>query len=412
MTNLVCSIVPIEPSNKRVLLCNVVMMVVLLSSALLLASSFLTVGFHQLPILKNDGLDSVKLPLQDNCQLPILRKNNSDSGILRQPDKCQVRCKPAGSEPLPKGIVSRTSDLEMEPSLGSHETKSLEIKKQGNKKASKSLLAIPVGIKQKEIVNSIVSKFPSSHFVVMLFHYDGVVDKWRDLHWSDGALHVSAINQTKWWFAKRFLHPDIVAAYDYIFLWDEDLGVENFHPLRYISIVNREGLEISQPALDLKSQFHHRITARSNKGDVHRRMYKSKGGGRCYENSTRPPCTGWVEMMAPVFSRAAWQCVWHLIQNDLIYAWGLDYKLGYCAQGDRTLNVGVVDSEYVFHKGIPTLGGNDKKVLTRATASKENDRLAVRLRSYAELKMFNKRWNKAAKEDECWVDPYPEPDKA
>lgn len=32
------------------------------------------------------------------------------------------------------------------------------------------------------------------------------------------------------WFAKRFLHPDIVAAYNYIFLWDEDLGVDNFNP--------------------------------------------------------------------------------------------------------------------------------------------------------------------------------------
>lgn len=30
------------------------------------------------------------------------------------------------------------------------------------------------------------------------------------------------------WYAKRFLHPDIVAAYDYIFIWDEDLGLEHF----------------------------------------------------------------------------------------------------------------------------------------------------------------------------------------
>jgi len=31
------------------------------------------------------------------------------------------------------------------------------------------------------------------------------------------------------WFAKRFLHPDIVAPYEYIFIWDEDLGVEHFN---------------------------------------------------------------------------------------------------------------------------------------------------------------------------------------
>ena len=37
-------------------------------------------------------------------------------------------------------------------------------------------------------------------------------------------------------------------------------------------------------------------------------------------------------MMAPVFSRAAWRCVWYMIQNDLIHDWGLDMQLGYCAQ--------------------------------------------------------------------------------
>lgn len=37
------------------------------------------------------------------------------------------------------------------------------------------------------------------------------------------------------WFAKRFLHPDIVAEYSYIFLWDEDLGVESFNPERFVN---------------------------------------------------------------------------------------------------------------------------------------------------------------------------------
>ncbi|XP_078166981.1 uncharacterized protein LOC144561761 isoform X1 [Carex rostrata] len=393
MKNFVYSIAQTEPPNKRFFFCNLLPMIILLSGILFLASFFVSVGYQQtLPVVLR------KVKASDSHM-------HVDMHLPDQPDKCQPRCKPLGSEPLPKGIVSETSNLDMEPSLGSHEMKHI-------KKASKSLLAIPVGIKQKDVVNDIVSKFPSTQFVVMLFHYDGEVDKWRDLKWSDGALHVSAINQTKWWFAKRFLHPDIVAEYDYIFLFDEDLGVANFHPLRYLSIVKREGLEISQPALDLKSQIHHRITARSKKGDVHRRMYKFNGGGRCYKNSTAPPCTGWVEMMAPVFSRAAWKCVWHLIQNDLIYAWGLDYKLGYCSQGDRTINVGVVDSEYVFHKGIPTLGGHDEKVPAGSAASKENDRIKVRQRSYAEQILFNKRWKKAMKEDECWVDPYPEPNKA
>lgn len=36
------------------------------------------------------------------------------------------------------------------------------------------------------------------------------------------------VNFTRW-YAKRFLHPDVVAAYDYIFIWDEDLGLKNFN---------------------------------------------------------------------------------------------------------------------------------------------------------------------------------------
>ncbi|XVF01497.1 hypothetical protein REPUB_Repub04eG0093800 [Reevesia pubescens] len=263
---------------------------------------------------------------------------------------CKIRCRPPGSEALPQGIVVKTSNLEMRPLWS-------DTVNNGNPETSSNLLAIAVGIKQKDIVDRIVKKFPSMDFVVMLFHYDGIVDEWRDLEWSDHAIHVSAVNQKKWWFAKRFLHPDIVAEYKYIFLWDEDIGVDNFDPRRYLSIIEDEGLEISQPALDpVKSEVHHQITARRRNSRVHRRIYKFKGSGRCDGRSTAPPCIGWVEMMAPVFSRAAWRCAWYMIQNDLIHAWGLDMQLGYCAQGDRMKNVGVVDAEYIVHLGLPTLG--------------------------------------------------------
>jgi hypothetical protein len=41
---------------------------------------------------------------------------------------------------------------------------------------------------------------------------------------------------TSRWYAKRFLHPDIVSAYEYIFIWDEDLGVEHFDAEEYALI--------------------------------------------------------------------------------------------------------------------------------------------------------------------------------
>ncbi|KAL5865570.1 hypothetical protein ACOSQ3_003084 [Xanthoceras sorbifolium] len=329
----------------------------------------------------------------------------------------ETHCRSHGIETLPKGIISRTSDLEMR-SLSGPENKK-------NSKKSMNLLAIAAGIKQKESVNKIVKKFPPSDFVVMLFHYDGTVDKWKDLEWSAHAIHVSAMNQTKWWFAKRFLHPDIILEYAYIFLWDEDLGVDSFHAGRYLSIIKEEGLEISQPALDPdKSELHHFLTARDSRSRVHRRIYKKIGGRKCDENSTTPPCTGFVEMMAPVFSRASWHCAWHMIQNDLVHAWGLDFQLGYCAQGDPTKNIGIVDSEYIVHYGLPTLGGvvvNKTDAVTpeqtdqntKLSSSEQQVPLSphqpthrdeVRKRSFTELEIFKNRWKKSIRDDDSWID--------
>ena len=42
---------------------------------------------------------------------------------------------------------------------------------------------------------------------------------------------------TSRWYAKRFLHPDIVAAYEYVFIWDEDLGVDHFNGDEYVTSI-------------------------------------------------------------------------------------------------------------------------------------------------------------------------------
>ncbi|XP_068668117.1 uncharacterized protein [Aristolochia californica] len=315
---------------------------------------------------------------------------------------------------LPRGIVEASSDMEKRPLWSSRSSRAKE-----DEQTHRNLLAIPAGIRQKRNVDAIVQKFFSENFTVILFHYDGKVDGWNTLPWSDKAIHIIAYNQTKWWFAKRFLHPDVVSTYDYIFLWDEDLGVENFHPGRYLEIMKSEGLEISQPALDpTLSEIHHRITVRNKMKKVHRRIYESRGHFKCNATSNGPPCTGWVEGMAPVFSRSSWRCVWHLIQNDLVHGWGMDMKLGYCAQGDRTKKVGIIDSEYIVHKGIQSLGGSS---LTKTAASiplantnlkrssqPVDPRSEIRRQSTSELDIFQRRWEQATKEDKDWVDPFEE----
>ncbi|CAN6223152.1 unnamed protein product [Urochloa humidicola] len=314
------------------------------------------------------------------------------------------RCANRRRRPLPRGLAHEKANLEMEPSLAGDPEWRMKQQQQHEAAAPaaavalkpKSLLAVPVGIKNKAVVNKLVSKFlAAGDFTVMLFHYDGAVEQWGDMEWSERAVHVAAKKQTKWWFAKRFLHPKVVAEYEYVFLWDEDIEVDAFDPARYLDIVRREGLEVSQPALDRRSEIHHAITARAllpTEDGVHRRVRDT----RCGDGDSAPPCVGWVEGMVPVFSRAAWQCVWGMVQNDLIHGWGLDRKLGYCAGGDRALTVGIVDSEYVLHRGVPMLGG----------VGKSEGRAAVRHRSSKEMRIFNRRWEEAMAEDKAWKDPY------
>ncbi|XP_041989933.1 uncharacterized protein LOC121741290 isoform X1 [Salvia splendens] len=309
-------------------------------------------------------------------------------------------------EKLPRGIIEAGSDLELKPLWTSSSANSKD-----RAQRSANLLAMPVGIKQKKNVDTVVRKFLSENFTIVLFHYDGNLDGWWDLRWSKQATHIVALNQTKWWFAKRFLHPAIVSIYDYIFLWDEDLGVKNFHPGRYLDIVKSEGLEISQPALDPNSTgIHHRITIRNRMSTFHRRVYDARGSIKCSDDSDGPPCSGFVEGMAPVFSRSAWHCAWHLIQNDLVHGWGMDIKLGYCAQGDRTKKIGVVDSEYVVHQSIQTLGGaSARKAVNSEVTTKKHGvdvRLEIRKQSSMELQKFKERWDRAVREDRNWVDPF------
>ncbi|KAJ3690630.1 hypothetical protein LUZ61_019794 [Rhynchospora tenuis] len=242
-----------------------------------------------------------------------------------------------------------------------------------------ALLAMAVGISQKQNVDRIVSKFMMENCSATLFHYDGNVDGWQDLSWNNKVIHIVAQNQTKWWFAKRFMHPDVVSTYDHIFLWDEDLGVDNFNP-RSLLLTQTKSTDI-----------HHRITVRNQRRIVHRRIYSKHGSLNCSSASKGPPCTGWVEGMAPVFSQAAWRCVWYLIQ------------LGYCAQGDRTKKVGVMDKEFVVHQGIPTLGGPS---LNKPPRRSLDMRTKVRRQSTAELAKFKERWNKAVQEDKKWRDPF------
>jgi len=282
---------------------------------------------------------------------------------------------PRGAESLPPGIVEPYSDFYLHRLQGNFR-EDLVVKQ-------KYLLALAVGYDQKDIINEMITKF-SENFSIVLFHYDGKTNGWDQFEWSHRAIHISARKQAKWWYAKRFLHPDIVSAYEYIFIWDEDLGVEHFNAEQYLKLVKKHDLEISQPGVEPKrwfswffkkrKGFSWLMTKRQNDVELHKKVKEDPG--KCHDEN-QPPCAGFVEIMAPVFSKKAWQCVWHMIQNDLIHGWGIDLALWRCVERPHEM-IGVVDAQWVEHKLLPSLGDQ------------------VRARCYAEWKEFERRMYKAS----------------
>ncbi|KAK4255103.1 hypothetical protein QN277_008142 [Acacia crassicarpa] len=261
-------------------------------------------------------------------------------GSIRLP-KIYVPTNPHGAESLPPGIVVSESDFHLRRLWG-EPSEDLQ-------KKPKYLVTFTVGYDQRYNIDASVKKF-SDDFAILLFHYDNRINEWDEFEWSKKAIHVSARKQTKWWYAKRFLHPDIVSAYEYIFIWDEDLGVEHFNGDKFVELIKRHDLEISQPALE-NSDSTWEMTKRRGDRSVHK--FTAEKPGWCSDPHL-PPCAAFVEIMAPVFSRKAWRCVWHMIQNDLVHGWGLDFALRRCVEPAHE-KIGVVDSQWIVHHGVPSL---------------------------------------------------------
>ncbi|XP_009797241.1 uncharacterized protein LOC107791501 isoform X2 [Nicotiana tabacum] len=320
-----------------------------------LGVTFPTISLTKLPLPTN-LFQSIDLTIEDKYSglstqalLNVLNslKGRGGSSHKNNDPKIWVPSNPRGAERLPPGIVASESDLYTRRLWGLP-SEDLIIK-------PRYLVTFTVGLKQKSNIDAAVKKF-SENFTIMLFHYDGQTSEWDDLEWSKRAIHVSTPKQTKWWYAKRFLHPDIVAPYDYIFIWDEDLGLENFNAEEYIKLVAKHGLDISQPGLAPNSGLTWQMTKGRNDTEIHKETEERPGW--CADPHL-PPCAAFIEIMAPVFSREAWRCVWHMIQNDLVHGWGLDFALRRCVEPAHE-KIGVVDAQWIVHQTVPSLGSQGK----------------------------------------------------
>ncbi|CAK9205358.1 unnamed protein product [Sphagnum troendelagicum] len=308
-------------------------------------------------------------------QLADAKVGPPEQVAVKDADAC-LEARPLGTESIPQDIIAPQSDLYPRRLWGKPE-EDLQHK-------PKYLLTLTVGLKQKGFVNQCVKKF-SKEWQILLFHYDGHVNEWDDLEWSASAIHVSTHRQAKWWYAKRFLHPDIVDPYEYIFIWDEDLDVEHFDAEKYMELIKRHGLEISQPGLDPSQGLTWQMTKRLGNSEVHKETVEQPGWCPDPHN---PPCAGFVEIMAPVFSRKAWRCIWYIIQNDLVHGWGLDFSLRRCVQMAHE-KIGVVDAQWVRHRVIPSLGEQGESDTSNPVGQ------AVRDRCKYEWGLYTERWKLA-----------------
>ncbi|GAA0167521.1 hypothetical protein LIER_22439 [Lithospermum erythrorhizon] len=318
--------------------------------------------------------------------------NGTSNQVMKDKTKIWVSTNPRGAERLPPAIIASESDLYLRRLWG-RPSEDLTI-------TPKYLVSFTVGIGQKNNIDAAVKKF-SENFTIILFHYDGKTTEWDEFEWSKRAIHVSANKQTKWWYAKRFLHPDIVASYEYIFIWDEDLGLEHFNAEEYIKLVKNHGLEISQPGIDPTRGLSWQMTKKRDGLEVHKQTEERPGW--CADPHL-PPCAAFVEVMAPVFSSSAWRCVWHMIQNDLVHGWGLDLALRRCLEPAHE-KIGVVDAQWIVHQTVPSLG--NQGVADNGKAPWQG----VRERCKAEWKMFDDRMKHAEEAYYKSIDVVPSNDK-
>jgi hypothetical protein len=205
--------------------------------------------------------------------------------------------------------------LVLEPKIKNHDLKMLYVS--------------PVGSGARELLPDVLAPFLAARADCLLLQYDEseltVPDNVRVIH--DAGY--------KFPLALRHLHPDAVADYDFIFFWDDDLGVRDFNPEKFAQIMLVNRLDMAQPAIVSPHGLSHSITE-------HRPCpppWRSPDGRSVHPVVGR--LTNFVEIMAPVFTREAWREFYDYLDPENRSGWGYDYiPLG---------RKGIVDAMPVVH---------------------------------------------------------------
>ncbi len=191
------------------------------------------------------------------------------------------------------------------------------------------LFASPVGVNAQPLVERALTCFQRAGADCLLLQYDDAEMEVRS------GTRIIKDRGYKWQLALRHLAPETVAAYDFIFYWDDDLDCEDFDPLRFVRIMTANRLSVAQPAIQSPHGLSHGITA-----------WRACPLPRRFKDSDEPlpvvgRLTNFVEIMAPVFAREAWTEFHSYLDEENGSGWGYDYvPLG---------RKGIVDALPVVH---------------------------------------------------------------
>lgn len=213
------------------------------------------------------------------------------------------------------------------------------------------LYASPVGRDGKRYLSKIINRFGHEEFDYLIWVYDGT-------EFDEPVFRNCTFIREKGvicYYFKKDLTPEYCAPYDYIFTWVDDLDLARFDYRKFLDVMERNSLELAQPALTHHSQRSHMITVK--------------------HSCTVGRFTDFVEVMAMVFTCDAWSRYWKMLEpNWNFWGWGYNHLLRSVCGINR---LGIVDSQSVTHL----------KLGSRFTsAPKEKQELFTQYESYERTK--------------------------
>lgn len=209
----------------------------------------------------------------------------------------------------------------------------------------KILYVSPVGAAARDLLPKALDVFLRAGADCWLLQYDEA-----ELSVPENVKVVRA-DGYKWQLAFQCLTPAVVAGYDFIFFWDDDIDVSDFDPIRFVHIMAMNRLAMAQPAILSPHPLSHPITGMMPCPTPRR----DAGGDKVIRVVGR--LTNFVEIMVPVFTRDSWAEFFSYLGPDNGSGWGYDYiPLG---------RKGIVDALPVIHtrpvQSITTLAALEMK---------------------------------------------------